>query len=238
MGDDRGALKFAHKKSNSEAFHLYSSGGAWFWSQALLDYRYNQHRGFAEEYYGDANEPESSNLFDNSDGSILRAFQLSPMTLSFLTGERKLPNCAIPFQMGNYKLLSNAGVYCLSNAEMWRNTCGALEWAAFNCRTFLCSLILNPEREALKSLEVSGSPSHFQTLLNKGVFLDAKLGSCGKTLVHEAVCNQMPKHLKMLVDAGAEVTVRSSLIPQPLHMCCYYNFHPKIIKILCNAGTR
>lgn len=240
LGDDRGALKFAMKKSNSEAFRLSSSGGAWFWSKALLDYRYKQHRGYAEDYYkaGDENELTSTNLFYSFEGTVLRAFQASPETLSFLTGERKLPNCPIPFHMGNCQSLSNVGTYCLSNAELWRSTPGALEWAAYNGRTFMCSLILSQEKQSLRTLGVKGTISEFEELLSKGIFLDARVFSCGKTLVHLAVCSQMPKHLKALIDAGAKVNTSSERfsIPQPLHMACYYSFKPKIIKLLCSAG--
>ena len=242
MGDDKGALKFAMKKSNLEAFRLSSSSGAWFWTKALLDYRYKQHRGYAEDYYDkvpDEGDPDSQNLFHSFEGTILRAFQASPETLSFLTGERKLPNCPVPFHMGNWKSLSNAGTYCISNAELWRNTPGALEWAAYNARTFMCSLILSQDSECCKSIGIKATVSKFEELLSKGVYLDAKVDRSGKTLVHGAVCGEMPDHLKKLINAGAKVktSIRKFGIPQPLHMACYYSFNPKIIKILCNAGT-
>lgn len=242
MGDDKGALKFAMKKSNLEAFRLSSSCGAWFWTKALLDYRYKQHRGYTEDYYDkvpDEGDPDSQNLFHSFEGTILRAFQASPETLSFLTGERKLPNCPVPFHMGNWKSLSNAGTYCISNAELWRNTPGALEWAAYNARTFMCSLILSQDSECCKSIGIKATVSKFEELLSKGVYLDAKVDRSGKTLVHGAVCGEMPHHLKKLINAGAKVktSIRKFGIPQPLHMACYYSFNPKIIKILCNAGT-
>ena len=241
LGDDKGALKFAMKKSNLEAFRLSSSSGAWFWTKALLDYRYKQHRGYAEDYYDrvpDDDDPDSQNLFHNFEGTVLRAFQASPETLSFLTGERKLPNCPIPFHMGNWKSLSNAGTYCLSNAELWRDTFGALEWAACNARTFMCSLILGQEKECCKAIGLPCTASKFEELLSKGVFFDAKVNQSGKTLVHCAVCGEMSQYLKMLIDAGAKVKISSKGhgIPQPLHMACYYSFSPKIIRILCNAG--
>lgn len=242
MGDDKGALKFAFKKSNSEAFRLSSSCGAWFWTKALLDYRYKEQRGFAEDYLDslpNSGNLESRNLFHRFEGTILRAFQASPETLNFLTGERKLPNCQIPFHMGNCKSLSNIGSYCLSNAELWRNTPGALEWAARNVRTFMCSLILNQDIESCKALKIKCSVNQFEELLSKGIFLDARVTNCGKTLVHVATCSEMPQMLRMLLNAGAKVKISRSGwgIPQPLHMACYYNFNPKIIKILCNAGV-
>ena len=241
IGDDKGALKFALKKSNSEAFRLSSSCGAWFWTKALLDYRYKEQRGFAEDFFDlvpNSGDPESRNLFQRFEGTILRAFQASPETLNFLTGERKLPNCRIPFHMGNWASLSNIGSYCLSNAELWRNTPGALEWAARNVRTFMCSLILNQDIECCKTLKIKCSVDKFEELLGEGVFLDARVTSCGKTLVHVATCSEMPQMLRMLLDAGAKVKISRSGrgIPQPLHMACYYNFNPNIIKILCNAG--
>lgn len=239
MGDDKGALKFALKKSNSDAFGLSSSCGAWFWTKALLDYRYKEQRGFAEDYFDlvpNAGDPESRNLFNRFEGTILRAFQASPETLNFLTGERKLPNCRIPFHMGNWASLSNIGSYCLSNAELWRNTPGALEWAARNVRTFMCSLILNQDMESCKALKIKCSANKFEELLSGGTFLDARVTSCGKTMVHVATCSDMPQMLRMLLNAGAKVKICRSRIPQPLQMACYYNFNPKIIKILCNAG--
>lgn len=244
MGDDKGALKFALKKSNIEAFRVSSSCGAWFWTKALLDYRYKKQTGFAEDYFDASNsdDPESKNLFNNFEGTILRAFQASPETLRFLTGERKLPNCRVPYHMGNWASLSNVGIYCLSNAELWRNTPGALEWAARNVRTLMCSLILNQDLECCKTLNIKCSTSQFEELLSQGIFLDAKVSNngrhSGKTLVHVATCNEKPQLLRMLLNAGAEVkTSRIGRgIPPPLHMSCYYNFSPKIIKILCNAG--
>lgn len=244
MGDDKGALKFALKKSNIEAFRVSSSCGAWFWTKALLDYRYKKQTGFAEDYFDVSNsdDPESKNLFNNFEGTILRAFQASPETLRFLTGERKLPNCRVPYHMGNWASLSNVGIYCLSNAELWRNTPGALEWAARNVRTLMCSLILNQDLECCKTLNIKCSTSQFEELLSQGIFLDAKVSNngrhSGKTLVHVATCNEKPQLLRMLLNAGAEVkTSRIGRgIPPPLHMSCYYNFSPKIIKILCNAG--
>lgn len=241
LGDDKEAFKFAMKKSNLEAFRLSSSSGAWFWTKALLDYRYKQHRGYAEDYYEkvpNESDPNSQNLFHSFEGTVLRAFQASPETLSFLMGERKLPNCPVPFHMGNWKSLSNAGTYCLSNAELWRNTPGALEWAACNARTFMCSLMLGQERESCKMIGIKETVSEFEEFVSKGVFSDAKVDRCGKTLVHVAVCGEMPQHLKILINAGAKVKTSSKGcgIPQPLHMACYYSFKPKIIKILCNAG--
>ena len=237
MGDDKGAVKFAHKKSNSEAFCLSSSSGACFWTKALLDYRYKGHRGFAEDLF--ESNPDTKNLFHSFDGTVLRAFQASPETLSFLTGERKLPNCRIPFHMGNWASLSNIGTYCLSNAELWRNTPGALEWAACNIRTFVCTLILTRDIISCKKFKIKCNDNEFKALVTKGVFLDARVEACGKTLVHLAACNDKPELLKMLLDAGAKVKTSTSVreLPQPLHMACYYNFNPTIIKILCNAGT-
>ena len=240
MGDDKGALKFAHKKSNLEAFRLSSSCGAWFWTKALLDYRYKEQRGFAEDFFDivpNTDDPESRNLFHSFEGTILRAFQASPETLNFLTGERKLPNCRIPFHMGNWASLSNVGSYCLSNAELWRNTPGALEWAAHNVRTFLCLLILNQDIECCKALKIKCNASQFEAMLSKGIFPDARVDKNGKTLVHVAACNEKPQLLRMLLDAGAKVKTSTTRIPQPLHMACYYNFNPKIIKVLCNAGN-
>lgn len=240
LGDDKGALRFAMKKSNSEAFQLASSSGAWFWSKALLDYRYKQHRGYAEDYYDKVisdDDPHSMNVFNSFEGTILRAFQASPETLSFLTGERKLPNCSIPFHMGNWKSLSNVATYCMTNAELWCNTPGALEWASYNARTFMCSLIVGQDKRSCKVLGLKGTISEFEDLLCKGVFLDAKVERRSKTLVHEAACHEMPQHLKCLISAGAQVRTVSKQIPQPLHMACYYGFKPKIIKILCKAGA-
>ncbi|KAL9956834.1 hypothetical protein ACROYT_G038377 [Oculina patagonica] len=214
MGDDKGALKFAHKKSNSEAFGLSSSCGAWFWTKALLDYRYKGQRGFAEDFFDMqiSDDPESRNLFHGFEGTILRAFQASPETLNFLTGERKLPNSRIPFHMGNWASLSNVATYCLSNAELWRNTPGALEWAAHNARTFMCSVILNQDIECCKALKIKCSASQFEALISKGIFLDARVTSCGKSLVHVAVCNEKPQLLKMLLDAGAKVVTQQTSV--------------------------
>ena len=242
LGDDKGALKFAMKKSNVEAFQFSSSCGAWFWTKALLDYRYKQHRGYAEDFYDaviDRNDPESQNVFNSFEGTILRAFQASPETLSFLTGERKLPDCLIPVLMGNWRSLTNVVTYCLSNAELWRNTPGALEWAASNARTFMCSMILDQDKENCKRLGIPCTSKKFKELLSQGIFFDAKVNRSSKTLVHCAVCGEMPQYLQMLIDAGANVKIvpRGGCgIPQPLHMACYYSFSSEIIQILCKAG--
>ena len=240
LGDDKGALNFAMKKSNLEAFELASSCGAWFWTKALLDYRYKHHKGYAEDFYDKMvldHDPSSMNVFSSLEGTILRAFQAAPEMLSFLTGERKLPNCPIPFHMGNWKSLSNMGTYCLSNAELWRETPGALEWASYNARTFMCSFIVGQDKQSCRALGLKGTVSELEDLLSKGVFLNAKVERRGKTLVHEATCHEMPQHLRCLINAGAQVrTVSKGKFPQPLHMACYYDFKPKIIEILCNAG--
>lgn len=239
MGDDEGALKFALKKSNAEAFELSSSCGAWFWTKALLDYRYKKQRGFAEDFFDKSDDPKSRNVFSSFQGTILRAFQASPVTLQFLTGERQLPNCRIPFHMGNWASLSNVGSYCMSNAELWHKTPGALQWAARNARTFMCSLILDQDKASCKKLGIKCNATQFGELLSKGIFLDARVCGRGKTLVHVATCNDLPQLLKKLLNAGAKVHISGSgwRIPTPLHMACYYNFNPKLIQILCDAGT-
>lgn len=242
LGDDKGALKFAMKNSNVEAFQFSSSCGAWFWTKALLDYRYKQHRGYAEDFYNaviDTNDPESQNVFNSFEGTILRAFQASPETLNFLTGERKLPDCMIPVLMGDWMSLTNVATYCLSNAELWRNTPGALDWAAYNARTFMCSMILDQEKENCQRLGIPCTAKKFKELLSKGIFFNAKVNRSGKTLVHCAVCDEMPQYLQMLIDAGANVKIvprGGRSIPQPLHMACYYSFSSEIIQILCKAG--
>ena len=238
LGDDIGALKFAHKESNSDAFGLSSSASAWYWSQAFLDYRYKRHRGFASEYFESIGQTHSKKA---KDGAILRAFQASPVMFQLLTGSRKLPNCRIPFNMGYEESLTNAATYWLSNAELWHNTPGAVEWAAKNCRTFMCLLILQEDEDGCKRLGFKCSVGTFKTLVGEGIFQDAMIRSNGKTLLHEAVCSGLPEHLKMLLDAGAKAKTdgwKTGEFPQPLHMACYYDYDPKIIRMLCQAGER
>ena len=135
--------------------------------------------------------------------------------------------------------LTNVATYCLSNAELWRNTPGALDWAAYNARTFMCSMILDQEKENCQRLGIPCTAEKFKELLSKGIFFDARVNRSGKTLVHCAVCDEMPQYLQMLIDAGANVKIvprGGRSIPQPLHMACYYSFSSEIIQILCKAG--
>lgn len=235
LGDDEGALAFASKKSNHEAFTLASSSSAWHWSMALLDYRHKHHRGFAREYYDYIEEMRGPSV--PPIGAIIGASQCSRNVLSFLTGERKLPNCKIPYAMKSESSLSNSAVYCMSNLELWRSTPGAIEWAATNCYTHYCVCMLRNEVEILKHLKVTNTVENFKELVNKGVFLEASIPGFGSRLVSEAVKSNDVDKLKVLLDAGAKVVPDvSNCTPKPLHIACYYDHDPEIIKTLCRYG--
>ena len=235
LGDDEGALRFASKKSNDQAFALASSATAWLWSLALLEYRYKHHRGFASEYYENLEQMKPSTL---PAGAIMRAAQASIHVLSFLTRERELPNCKVPNMMKSENSLSNAAVYCMSNLELWRNTPGAIEWAASNCHTHYCLLMLREEKEILEFLKLEPSLDNFTKMVKKGVFLEAPLPGFGGRLVSESVKADLPKHLEVLLKAGAKsVPDLNGNMPQPLHIACYYDHHPEIIKKLCKYGN-
>ena len=234
LGDDRGALAFASKKSSHQAFGLASSASAWLWSVALLDFRYKRQRGFAKEYYQHVHKFGS--VFPPP-GAIMCASQASYHVLSFLTGERKLPNCKIPFVMRSENSLSNAAVYCTSNLELWRSTPGAIEWAAKNCHTHYCFLLLRKEKEILDFLKFKQTLSTFKSFVKKGIFLDSSLPGFEGGLVTEAVKANMVDQLEVLLKAGAKTVVRHGrCAPQALHMACYYDHDPKIIKLLCRYG--
>lgn len=235
LGDDKGAMKFASKKSNEQAFALASSATAWLWSLALLEFRYKRHRGFAREYYENLEEmaPSSPPV-----GAIMRAAQASPHVITFLTGERELINCKIPNMMKSENSLSNAAVYCMSNLELWKSTPGAIEWAAKNCRTHYCLLMLRKEKEILDFLKLDSSLDNFKKMVNKGIFLEASLPGFGGRLVSEAVKADLPGYLEVLLKAGAKVVPDlHGCMPQPLHMACYYDHSPEIIKKLCKYGN-
>jgi hypothetical protein len=234
LGDDRGALAFASKKSNQQAFGLSSSASAWLWSAALVDFRYKRQRGFAKEYYEHVHQLGS--VFPPP-GAIMSASQASHHVLSFLIGERKLPNCKIPFVMRSESSLSNAAVYCTSNLELWRGTPGAIEWAAKNCHTHYCFLLLRKEKEILDFLKFEQTLSKFKSFVEKGIFLDSSLPGFEGGLVTEAVKANMIDQLEVLLKAGAKAVVRhGNCVPQALHMACYYDHNPKIIKLLCKYG--
>lgn len=235
LGDDEGAMKFASKKSNEQAFALASSATAWLWSLALLEFRYKHHRGFAREYYENLEEMTPSTP---PVGAIIRAAQASRHVIAFLTGERELPNCSIPNMMKSESSLSNAAVYCMSNLELWKSTPGAIEWAAKNCRTHYCLLMLRKEKEILEFLKLESTLGNFTKMVNKGVFLEASLPGFGGRLVSEAVKADLPSYLEVLLKAGAKVVPDLyGCMPQPLHIACYYDHHPEIIKKLCKYGN-
>lgn len=234
LGDDKGALAFASKKSNQQAFCLASSASAWFWSVALLDFRYKGRKGFAKEFYEHVDK--LGEIFPPP-GAIMTASQASRHVLSFLTGERKLPNCKIPFMMKAESSLSNAAVYCTSNLELWKETPGAIEWAATNCHTHYCFLLLRKEKEILDFLKLEQKLGTFKKFVNKGIFLDNTLPKFEGGLVTEAVRTNMVDYLEVLLKAGAKAVVyHGRCIPQALHMACYYDQDPKIIKLLCKYG--
>ena len=234
IGDDRGALAFASKESNQQAFGLASSGSAWLWSAALLDFRYKRQRGFAKEYYEHVSKLGS---ILPPPGAIMAASQASYHVLSFLTGERELPNCKIPFIMRAESSLSNAAVYCTSNLELWGSTPGAIEWAAKNCHTHYCFLLLRKEKEILDFLNIKQALATFKSLVEQGIFLDISLPGFDGGLVTEAVKANMVDELGVLLKAGAKALIRRGrCVPQALHMACYYDHDPKIIKLLCRYG--
>lgn len=234
LGDDKGALAFASKKSNQQAFGLASSGNAWLWTVALLDFRYKGRKGFAKEFY--EHNDKLGAVFPPP-GAIMCASQASLHVLSFLTGERKLPNCKIPFVMKSESSLSNAAVYCTSNLELWRETPGAIEWAATNCHTHYCFLLLRKEKEILDFLKLEQKLGTFKKFVNKGIFLDSAAPSFEGGLVTEAVNVNMVDHLEVLLKAGAKAVVYyGGCTPQALHVACYYDHDPKIIKLLCKYG--
>lgn len=237
LGDDKGALAFATKKSNQEAFTLASSSSAWHWSMALLDYRYRHHRGFAREYYDSVEHLSGPTV--PPVGAIIGASQCSRHVLTFLTGERKLPNCKIPYVMKSESSLSNSAVYCMSNLELWRSTPGAIEWAATNCYTHYCLCMLRSEVEILQHIKLKNTTESFKELIKKGVFLETSIPGFGARLVSEAVKADDVEKLKVLLDAGAKVTPDvSSCTPKPLHIACYYDHDPDIIKTLCKYGNQ
>lgn len=236
LGDDKGALAFATKKSNQEAFTLASSSSAWHWSMALLDYRYRNHRGFAKEYYKYIEEMRGPSI--PPVGAIIGASQTSRYILDFLTGERKLPNCKIPYAMKAESSLSNSAVYCMSNLELWRSTPGAIEWAATNCYTHYCLCMLRNEVEILQYLKLKPTLDEFKNLVNKGVFLEASTPGFGSRLICEAIKADDVDKLEVLLDAGAKVTPDvPNTMPKPLHIACYYNHDPEVIKMLCKHGN-
>jgi hypothetical protein len=60
---------------------------------------------------------------------------------------------------------------------------------------------------------------------------------CEGGLVTEAVKANMVDQLEVLLKAGAKTVVRHGrCAPQALHMACYYDHDPKIIKLLCRYG--
>ena len=234
MGDDKGALAFASKKSNHQAFGLGSSASAWLWSVALLNFRYKHQRGFAKEFY--ENVHELGSVFPPP-GAIMCACQASYHVLSFLTSERQLPNYKIPLVMRSENSLSNAAVYCTSNLELWRSTPGAIEWAAKNCHTHYCFLLLRKEKEILDFLKFEQSLATFQSFVKKGIYLDSEFPGFEGGLVTEAVKSNMVPELGVLLKAGAKAVVsHGRCIPQALHMACYYDHDPRIIKLLCKYG--
>lgn len=100
-------------------------------------------------------------------------------------------------------------------------------------------MILDQDKENCKRLGIPCTSKKFKELLSQGIFFDAKVNRSSKTLVHCAVCGEMPQYLQMLIDAGANVKIvprGGRGIPQPLHMACYYSFSSEIIQILCKAG--
>lgn len=236
-GDDKGALKFAGNESNKDAFTLASSVCAWLWSVALLNYRLNKHRGFAEEYFASLeSETQQSYAEKCIESAVLRAIQSAPVVLEFLTNERRLPKCHVPCVMGNESSLTNAATYCLSNKKLWENTPGAIEWACENARTFFCIVMLHQDEEACQRLKIVNSVAFFKGLVEKGIFVNGGVAG-GKKLVHDAVSSGQTEYLKILLNAGANAAPKLKPgVPQPLHIACYYNFDPEIIRLLCCAG--
>ena len=170
-------------------------------------------------------------------GAIMSAAQVSFHVISFLTGERQLPNSRIPYVMKSENSLSNAAIYCMSNLELWKSTPGAIEWAAKNCYTHYCFLMLRKEMEILEFLKLKPTLVNFKKYVKKGIFLEAALPGFGERLLSEAVKADLVDHLEVLLKAGAKAEPNlSPQMPQPLHIACYYDYSPKIIQMLCKYG--
>ena len=234
-GDNEGARKFALKKVNKEAFGLASSATAWYWSFALLDYKLKRCSGWADDYFLIFDE-ENHYGHDKIVGAIIRAITASPSMISFLTGNRKLPNCPIPYEMGNEASLTNVANYYMSNKELWESTPGAIEWACTNARTFFSLLFLQGDKKGCKQLKIPCTFENYKAMVEEGIYVNATIKH-GKKTIHEAMSSRQPGNLKVLVDAGASVLPTLLFgVPQPIHMACYYNSSPEMIKILVDAG--
>lgn len=51
QGKDEDAWKWAHSRQMRQCYGILSSQGAFFWSLALAEYRFNEKRGYDEDYY-------------------------------------------------------------------------------------------------------------------------------------------------------------------------------------------